>query len=163
MNRKITLIAAVSDNGVIGYQGVVPWKISEDMKHFRDLTMGNPVIMGRKTYDSLPTQFRPLSGRTNIVLSKYLDNSTSGIFVARNLNEALEIARISPSRDDNAYVIGGSLIYGAFIPFASNLELTRVRRTCQGDAFFPLFNGDEWALTNKDIREGYTFESYQRN
>ncbi|MEK6925571.1 MAG: dihydrofolate reductase [Nanoarchaeota archaeon] len=159
--RKITLIAAVSDNGVIGYNDSIPWdKIPEDMRHFRQLTIGNPVVMGRKTYDSL--NGNPLSDRTNIVLSSGLDKQTSGIFVARNLDEALKIAISSPSRDENCYVIGGSRVYSAFLPIASNIELTRVRTLCQGNAFFPLFNAEEWTLAKKDVREGYDFESYER-
>lgn len=164
MSRKVTIIAAVSDNGVIGYQGKLPWdSIPEDMKRFRDLTMGNPVVMGRNTYDSLPPKFRPLPGRTNIVLSKSLDEQMSGIFVARDPTDALSVARMSASKDDTSYVIGGSQIYSAFLPLATNLELTRVRRSCQGDAFFPLFNKDDWTLTGRDPKEGYVFESYQRN
>ena len=163
MPRKVTIIAAVSDNGVIGYRGSIPWgSIPEDMKHFRDITMGNPVVMGRKTYDSLPARFRPLPGRTNIVLSKSLDEQTSGVFVAKDPEEALNVARMSHSKDDNTYVIGGSLVYGAFLPLATNLELTRVRGNFEGDAFFPFFNMDGWNLTSRDAREGYTFESYQR-
>lgn len=157
---KIGLIAALAENRVIGNNGSIPWRIPDDMRHFKELTTGNPIIMGRKTYDSLPR--KPLPGRTNIVLSRDPAYISDGIAVCRTIEEALVIAGDSHSKDKIAYVIGGGAIYSAFLPKANIMELTRVRGTYQGDAFFPEINLDEWDVARVIPREGYQFETYER-
>ena len=113
---SITLIAAVSDNNVIGINGKIPWDIPEYMRRFEDLTLGHPVIMGRKTYESLPKKSRPLPQRKNIVLSNSLC-SRDRIYIARNIDEALSL-----TEGRRSYVIGGDRVYEMFLPIAERLE-----------------------------------------
>ena len=156
---NLTIIVAVSANNVIGKNGKIPWKISEDMKRFKELTTGHPVIMGRKTYESFPPKFRPLPERKNIVLSRNL-NSNENIYIARNIEEALEL-----TEDKNSYIIGGEKIYESFFPLVNKIELTRVHKFMEGDVFFPEVNWNEWNLINeeKNIDEiPYSFMTYVR-
>ena len=113
---KITLIAAISENNVIGVEGKVPWHIPEDMKRFRELTLEHPAIMGRKTYESIPDRFRPLPKRKNIVMSKSL-NPKEGIYIARNVDEALVLAE-----EKDSYVIGGLKFTGYSCPLQTSLK-----------------------------------------
>ena len=158
---KLTLITAISENKVIGFKNKVPWHIPEDMKRFRELTIDHPVIMGRKTYDSLPDKFRPLPDRKNIVLSTSLEPQEK-IYIARNMEEALKLTK---GRDSS--VIGGERVYQLFLPLIDQLEITRVYRDFEGDAFFPEINWDEWELSKRE--EGvskkqihYSFLTYLR-
>ena len=160
---KITLIAAISENNVIGVEGKVPWHIPEDMKRFRELTLEHPAIMGRKTYESIPDRFRPLPKRKNIVMSKSL-NPKEGIYIARNVDEALVLAE-----EKDSYVIGGAEIYRLFLSLADELEITRVRKYFDGNAFFPEVDWNEWKLINPEENlisknEGipYSFLTYKR-
>jgi dihydrofolate reductase len=159
----ITLIAAVSENGVIGNRGKIPWRIPEDMSRFRNLTVGHPVIMGRKTYEWLPERFRPLPMRKNIVLSRtmgYLD----GIHVARNIGEA-----IGMTERKDSYIMGGEQVYGLFRPYAGRMEITRVHDVFEGDAFFPEIAFCWWDLVKKVdgiSKSGginYSFLTYERD
>jgi dihydrofolate reductase len=141
---NLTIIAAISENNVIGNEGTIPWKIPEDMKRFKRLTMSCPIIMGRKTYESIPPEFRPLTGRKNIVLSTSLQNE-DGIYVARTLEEALNF-----TEDKDSYVIGGKQIYETFMPMSNKLEITRVHVSCKGDAYFPEIYWSEWAEIKRE-------------
>lgn len=160
--KMITLIAAISDNDVIGFKGKIPWKIPEDMRRFNALTLNHPVIMGRKTYESLPEEVRPLPQRKNIVLSKTL-RSGNGIYVARNMDEALELAE-----GNRAYVMGGEGVYRDFLPHADKLKITRVHKDFEGDAFFPEIDWGEWDQISEENgiseKEGilYSFLTYLR-
>ena len=157
----IAIIAAVSENNVIGIENRIPWKIPEDMGHFKDLTIGHPVIMGRRTYESISGKFRPLKDRKNIVLSSTL-GSGDGIHVARTIEEALEL-----TNGEDSYVMGGERVYRDFLPLVNRMELTRVHETCDGDAFFPEVDLNDWKLVD-DIRDitslgvEYSFLSYVR-
>ena len=136
----LTLVAAVAANGVIGRDNQLLWHIPEDMAHFRTLTRGCPVIMGRKTWDSLPERFRPLPGRRNLVLTRQAQWQAPGAEVVRSLSEALaRAAQTSPSGDTPAQicVIGGAELYAQALPFADVLELTEVHQAFDGDAHFP--------------------------
>ena len=126
----ITLIAAAAENGVIGAAGRIPWHISGDMKRFKALTMGKAVVMGRKTWDSLPK--KPLPGRDNIVVSRDRTWSAQGAIVAASPQDALARAT------GDVMVIGGAQIYRALEPCATRIELTEVHGDFQGDAFFKL-------------------------
>ena len=152
----LTIIAAISENNVIGNKGKIPWRIEEDMKRFKYLTIGHPVIMGRKTYESIPRKFRPLPERKNIVLSRDYQ-SDEKIYVARDINEALKLT----DRKDS-FVIGGEIIYELFLPFANKMELTRVHDNFEGDVFFPEVNWKEWKLMNEEKHLQYSFLSYSR-
>src|SRR6478609_1826452 len=133
---QIVIIAAVAENGVIGRGGTMPWRLKSDMKHLRALTMGKPVVMGRKTYLSL--YVRPLPGRTNIVVTRDKDFTAPGALVARSLDIALEAARGDAlRRGTEIMVIGGAEIYAQAMPYADQLEITRIHMTPEGDTVFP--------------------------
>ena len=154
----VRIIAAISENNVIGNNNEIPWHIPEDLKRFKQLTMGNSVIMGRKTYESIISRLgHPLKGRKNIVLSRNNDFKDEGIIVARTIDEALD-----KNKDNEiAYVIGGESIYNDFIPFASLMEITRVHKKVEGDAFFPEINWGEWVETFREDKKGYSFITYK--
>jgi dihydrofolate reductase len=139
----IVLIAAVAENDVIGRGGVMPWRIKSDMQHFRALTAGKPVVMGRKTYLSL--SIKPLPGRTNIVVTRDADFTAPGVLVAPSLEAALEAGRGDALRRGGAeiVVIGGAEIYAQAMPRASRLEITRIHARPEGDTRFPAID-DGW-------------------
>jgi dihydrofolate reductase len=140
---QIVLIAAVAENGVIGQGGTMPWRLKSDMKHFRALTMGKPVIMGRKTY--LSTSAKPLPGRTNIVVTRDPQFTAPGALVARSLDIALEVARGDAlRRGSDIMVIGGSEIYAQAMPLAHRLEITRIQMKPEGDTAFPPIDPGVW-------------------
>jgi dihydrofolate reductase len=140
---QIVIIAAVAENGVIGQGGAMPWRLKSDMRHFRALTMGKPVIMGRKTY--LSTSVKPLPGRTNIVVTRDTNFTVPGALVARSLDVALETARGDAlRRGSDIMVIGGAEIYAQAMPLADRLEITRIHMNPQGDTAFPPIDPAVW-------------------
>ncbi|MDB5929930.1 MAG: dihydrofolate reductase [Polaromonas sp.] len=139
---RIHLIYARAANGVIGKDNAIPWRLSEDMAHFKRLTQGWPVIMGRKTWDSLPPRFRPLPGRTNIVITRQAGWASEGALSAASLQAALALC--GPSAQ--AWVIGGAQIYAEALPLASRIELTEIDQDFEGDAFMPPLDA-EWRET----------------
>jgi dihydrofolate reductase len=136
-------VAAVAENGVIGERGKLPWRLKSEMAHFRSITIGRPVVMGRKTYHSLG---RPLVGRTNIVVSRDRSFTASGVLVAPSIGAALTAARGDALRRGAAEiaVIGGAEIYAQTIALADRLVITRVHLQPHGDTRFPPFDGDTW-------------------
>jgi dihydrofolate reductase len=135
--RMITLVLAMAENGVIGKQGAIPWRIAEDMRRFKALTLGKPVVMGRKTWDSLPK--KPLPGRVNIVVTRQADWAADGALGASTFDDAL-------TRAGNAtelMVIGGGEIYREALSSADRIELTEVHRAFEGDAHFD-FDKSGW-------------------
>lgn len=143
----LALVVAVAGNGVIGRGGGLPWRLSSDMKHFRRITMGKPVIMGRRTFASLKG---PLDGRDNIVLTRDPHFAAPGIIVAHSLDEALDIGR-ECARTRGAgeiMVIGGADLYRACLPFARRLHLTRVHAEVDGDVHFPETDFSRWRETH---------------
>lgn len=130
---RISLIAAVARNGVIGDGNALAWDLPDDRRHFRAVTMGAPVIMGRRTWDSLPPRFRPLPGRRNLVLTRRGPWQAAGAEVADSLDAALE--RLSGV--DRVFVIGGADVYAQALALADELELTEIERDFDGDARFP--------------------------
>ena len=143
----IVLIAAVAENGVIGRGGAMPWRLKSDMRHFRNATLGKPVVMGRKTYLSL--SLKPLPGRTNIVVSRDPGFTAPGVLVAASLEAALQAARGDALRRgaDAIMVIGGADIYAQAMPLADRLEITRVHVAADGDAAFPPIDPAVWRQT----------------
>lgn len=133
----ITLILAMADNGVIGNKGVIPWRIGEDLKRFKRLTLGKPVVMGRKTWDSLPK--KPLPERSNIVVTRSPAWHGEGALAAISLEDALAKAGQAPE----VMVIGGAEIYRAALPLAARIELTEVHHGFDGDAHFS-FDSSRW-------------------
>jgi dihydrofolate reductase len=153
---EIIVIAAVAENNVIGSNGDIPWRIKEDFLRFKDLTVGYPCIMGRKTYLSLPR--RPLPGRENIVISSEEDYKAEGAVVVRSFNDAIECCR----GKGKAFICGGAAIYRLGLKVADTFELTKVHKSYEGDTFFPDVDFSEWTLLNEDKREGYSFLTYKR-
>ena len=127
---SIAIIAAMTENRVIGRNGAIPWDLPEDRRHFRELTMGHPVIIGRKTFESIG---RPLPGRMNIVLSRREEYRAEGCLVARDLKAALMAA----AGNDEVFICGGGELYREALPRADRLYLTLVHMTVAGDTFFP--------------------------
>ncbi len=136
---KIHLIYARARNGVIGKDGQMPWHLPEDLAHFKRTTMSHPVIMGRKTWDSLPARFRPLPGRTNIVVTRQSDWHENGATPAPDLREALQLCENSAE----VWVIGGAQIYAQALPLADTVVETVIDADFDGDAFAPPL-GNEW-------------------
>jgi dihydrofolate reductase len=141
---QIVLVAAVAESGVIGRDGGMPWRLKSDMRHFRALTLGKPVVMGRKTYLSL--SIKPLPGRTNIVVSRDAAFTLPGAIVAPSLESALDAARGDALRRgaDAVMVIGGADIYAQAMPLAQRLEITHVYLKAEGDAVFPPIDPAAW-------------------
>ena len=145
MTPPISLIVAVAENGVIGAKGGLPWRIPEDLKHFKSLTLGKPCIMGRKTWESLPR--KPLPGRTNIVVTRDPDFCAEGAAVAHSFDEALSLAR---AEGQEIMVIGGEAIFAAALPIANRIHLTEIAATPRGDAFMPAFDRTLWRETARE-------------
>ena len=138
---KVSIIAGVAENMVIGRENNLLWNIPEDMKRFREITSGHPVIMGRKTFESLPLTFRPLPNRTNIVVTR--DSSykvPEGVIVVNSVEEALKIAKGKDKEE--IFIIGGGQIYAQTIGLADKLYLTIVKGEFEGDTFFPDYKKD---------------------
>jgi len=142
---KLHLIFARAANGVIGRDGTMPWHLPEDLAHFKRTTLGCPVIMGRKTWDSLPPKFRPLPGRRNVVVTRQRDWRAAGATVAHSLPEAMSLC---PS-DGDAWVIGGAEIYAQALPLASTAVVTEIEASYDGDTYAPQF-GPEWLETQRE-------------
>jgi dihydrofolate reductase len=145
---RIALVAAVSRNGVIGRDGTLPWAISSELKRFKAITMGKPIIMGRKTWDSLPR--KPLPGRHNIVITRQPDFGAEGATIVSSRDAALEAA----GAVEETAVIGGGEIYAMFLPLASRLYLTEVDLEVEGDAKFPHFDKDLWMEVSAEHHAG---------
>ena len=130
---RLTIVAAVARNGTIGRDGDLLWRLPEDLAHFRALTMGHPVIMGRKTWDSLPAKFRPLQGRRNIVLSRDGGLKLDGAEVFASLDDALA----ATAGAEQVFVVGGAQLYALALPLADRLALTEIDADFEGDCHFP--------------------------
>ena len=139
------LIYARAANGVIGKDNRLPWHIPEDMAHFKQLTQGCPVVMGRKTWDSLPLRFRPLPGRTNIVVTRQGDWQPDGAHRAGSLPEALALCDAGKT----VWIIGGAQIYAEALPLADCVEVTEIAQDFDGDAYAPVL-GPEWVETARE-------------
>jgi dihydrofolate reductase len=135
----ISMIAALSNNGVIGRDNALPWHLPEDLKYFKRVTMGKPLLMGRKTYESIG---RPLPGRTNIVLTRQPDFDALGVVVVNTPEQALGKARLLDAAE--LMVIGGEDVYRTMLPLAQRLYLTRLDINVVGDAFFPQLEPGQW-------------------
>jgi dihydrofolate reductase len=139
----ISLVVAAAENGAIGHRGALPWRIPEDLKRFKTLTMGKPVIMGRKTWDSLPR--KPLPGRVNIVITRNPDFRADGAIVAHSFVDA-----IAQAGESEIAVIGGEAIFAAALPLAQTIHLTEVAASPDGDAFMPPIDRTQWREIARD-------------
>ncbi len=163
----ISLIAALSQNRVIGKNNDLPWHLPHDMKYFMETTKDHHVIMGRKNYDSLPEKFRPLPHRTNIVVTRQKEFIAPGCQVVHSIEASLSIAQKNNERE--VFIIGGAEIYGMALPIATRLYLTEIHAHIEGDTFFPeVFS--EWKEVSRkphppDERHRYAFDFviYEKN
>lgn len=159
---RIALIAAQAENHVIGLDNQMPWHLPEDLQYFKKVTLGKPVIMGRKTFESIG---RPLPGRTNIVITRQSNWSSEGVSVASSLDAALELAeKESP---DELMVIGGAQIYAEALPSAQRIYLTQIHKVIDGDAWFPALEDDWRQVSRQDGHSekqnlGYSFLTFDR-
>lgn len=142
----VYVIAAVARNGVIGANGGMPWRLPEDLKHFKGLTLGHPVIMGRRTWESLG---KPLSGRENIIVTRRASYAAAGASIAGSLEAALALCAGRPK----AFVIGGTRLFAESLPIAAGLAMTEIHHDYEGDTRFPEYDQSKWKETN---REGHT-------
>jgi len=159
----LTLIAAVARNGAIGRDGDLLWREAADQRHFRTLTTGYPVIMGRKTWDSLPARFRPLPGRRNLVVTRQAGLQFDGAEAVASLDAALMRLRAEP----RAFVIGGGELYTAALPLADTLALTEIDAALDGDTFFPPWPRSAFAEAAREVQQAadgtpFAFVTYRR-
>jgi dihydrofolate reductase len=159
---KIGLVYARSRNGVIGKDGVLPWHLPEDLAHFKRITMGHPVIMGRKTWESLPPKFRPLPGRRNIVVTRQADWQAEGASRASSLQDAIALCEAR----DQAWIIGGAQIFHDALPLAHCCEVTEIDADFEGDVFAPRLD-ESWHETAREnhVSAGgvrFSFVTYTR-
>jgi len=157
---KKVIVAAVSENGVIGRDGDIPWYFPEDLKHFKEVTLNNPVVMGRKTFESLPEDYKPLPDRTNIVLTRSGPDLPESVKVVNSLEDAWSTAE---KFGETVYVIGGSSIYEQTLEDADKLVLTRIHDRYDGDTFFPDWNEENWRLVEENNRGELSFLEYVRS
>lgn len=158
----VSIVVAASTNNAIGVNGALPWHLPEDLKRFKSITLGNPIIMGRLTHESIG---RPLPGRQNIVMTRQADYRASGCDVVGDPQQALQAA----AGAGRVMIIGGGQVYRQFLSLASEVYLTRVHTTVAGDAFFPPLHDAEWALDESEDfaadnrrEHGFSFELYRR-
>jgi len=157
---QLCLIAALAANRVIGAQGRLPWHLPDDLRHFKRLTEGHPVIMGRRTWESIG---RPLPGRRNIVVSRRPGYAAAGAQVAASLDDALALCAGAP----RVFVIGGADLYAAALPIADVLELTEIGAEFEGDTRFPAFEREDWREVRREARQSadglrFDFVRYER-
>jgi dihydrofolate reductase len=137
----VTLIAAVAENGVIGVNNKLPWRLPAEMKYFTQNTLGKPVLMGRKTFESLP---KPLQGRTNIILSRTLEEAPEGCELVRTIEEAVE-----KFGQEELMVMGGEELYTQMLDIADRMLITEIDQSFDGDSYFPDFDRREWELVSR--------------
>jgi dihydrofolate reductase len=159
---RITLVVAAADNGVIGRDNALPWHLPEDLKRFKRVTLGKPIVMGRKTFESIG---KPLPGRLNIVMTREVDYRRDGVTVVHDVEGAL----LAAGAAEEMMIIGGSDLFRLFLPRAAGVHLTRVHGDVAGDVFWPALDGPEWRVVESekfaaDERHAYpmTFESWER-
>ncbi len=153
---KISLISAMSENRVIGINNAMPWHIPEELQHFKQLTMGKPMIMGRKTFDAIGRRLLP--GRKTIVLSRDKDLAVAGVTIAHSVTEALQAAGDAPE----VMIVGGSGVYKEFLPLAHSIYLSVIPEHYTGDAFFPELDLAKWHLTSQQEYEKFYVQHFER-
>ncbi len=156
---RVTIIAAIDENQVLGKDNQLIWHLPDDLKRFKRLTTGHAIIMGRKTFESLP---KALPNRQNIVVTRNLDYSSEGITVCHSIEAAIESAK----DDEQPFIIGGAQIYEQGLKFASIIEVTKIHTQFEGDVFFPKIDYKEWSEVKRQIMEhtdfDYSFITYKK-
>jgi len=154
----VTIVAAVARNGCIGKAGTLPWRIPEDLKRYRVITMGKVLVMGRKTWESIPERFRPLPGRTNVVVTRQADYALpAGVERQSSLEAAL-----AAYAGKEIVINGGAEIYVRAMAHADALDITHVHRDVDGDTFFPVIDPAVWRPTWREDHDGFSFATYER-
>lgn len=156
---QIALVVAIAENSAIGNRGDLLWKLPNDMKRFKEITIGHHVLMGRKTYESIPEKFRPLAGRTNLVMSRKM-NLDERCVTVKNIEEAIAFAK--ENGESELMVIGGGEIYKQTLPIADKIYLTIVNQTFEADTFFPEIDKTHWRKENEqhfpaDEKHAYSY------
>ncbi len=154
----VTIVAAVARNGVIGVDGGLPWSLPDDLRRFKELTLGHVLVMGRRTYESIG---RPLPGRKTVVVtrSEGWGPGSSEVLVARGVSEAIDVAA---AIDDEVFVVGGAEVYAAALPLADRLVLTHVHAEPEGDTRFPELDRREWRELLREDGDGVAYVTYER-
>jgi dihydrofolate reductase len=153
---RLSLVAAVAENGVIGNDGAMPWHYPDDLRHFRETTVGHPVIMGRHTFDAIGG---PLPDRDNVVLSSTPESLPDSVIAVSSLDAATAAA--SDHDRETAYVVGGAAVYHQFLPAADELVLSELDDTYPGDTTFPAVDWDRWRTVERDRYDGFTVVRYR--
>jgi len=160
--KQLAIIVAMAQNRTIGINNTLPWRIPEDMKHFKALTMGHHLIMGRKTFDSIG---KPLPGRITVVVTRNRALQINGCLMAYTLEEAIAAC----AGDEQVFVVGGAELYAQALPLAGTLYITEIQQAVEGDAHFPAFDRTEWLEASREIRHQetpqpleYHFVTYRR-
>ncbi len=164
-NMTISIIVAMAENRAIGKNGDLIWHNSRDLRQFKKITSGHTVIMGYKTYLSLPNQ-KALPNRRNIILSSHLDEAPEGFEIADSIKKALEMVK----KEEEIFIMGGGMVYEQFLPLADRLYLTRIGKSFEADTYFPYINFDEWDLVDLEVIDddpqvdySYRFEVWERS
>lgn len=157
---KLTFVAAVAKNGVMGSHNALPWYIPEDLKHFKQVTLNKPVLMGKNTFDSILNRLKkPLPERTNVVITRQMDfKAPEGVIVYHSLNDALAGLKNEPE----VMVAGGGQIFSQLIDKADKLILTEVHMEVEGDVFFPKVDKKIWKETSREDHEDFSFVEYAK-
>lgn len=161
----ITIIAAVAENGVIGSDGEMPWEYPADLRRFKRLTTGHPVVLGRKTFERIVDRLGgPLPDRRTVVLSRSAPDVPDDVLVAESVAKGEELARAAAEEMgvSEVFVAGGATVYEAFLPRADRLELTEIHDTCEGDTRFPSWERQNWREVAREDREELSFVTYER-
>lgn len=152
---RITLVAALGRNHVIGRDGAMPWHLPEDLRQFKALTLGHPLVMGRRTFDSIG---RPLPGRRTIVITRSVSWAHPGVETAHSFADAISLA--GPA--DEVFVVGGGEIYRQALPWAHRMILTQVDAEPEGDTTFPTWDAEQWQVTEQRPHEGFAVATHER-
>lgn len=153
---RVTLLAALGRNLVIGRDGQMPWHLPADLKHFKTTTMGHPMVMGRKTFDTIG---RPLPGRRSIVVTRQADWSHPDVEAAHSLAEALSLA----GPEAEVFVVGGGQLYAEAMPYAQRMILSELPDSPEGDTFFPEWVAQDWREVSREHEDGFDIATYERS
>ena len=163
MQAKISIIVAMAKNHTIGINNTLPWRCPEDLKHFKSLTMGHHMIMGRKTFDSIG---KPLPGRTTVVITRNQHLKIQGCIVTHSLNDAIKAC----AGDDEVFIVGGAELYTQALPLADKMYITEIQQNVDGDAHFPAFDKQDWQEIARTVHQqvtpqplSYQFVTYQHS
>ena len=160
-DRRISIISALAKNRTIGINNTLPWRLSEDLKYFKALTLGHHILMGRKTYESIG---KPLPGRTTVIITRGNYPAPEGVKIAHSLQEAIDVC----GADEEIFFVGGAELYAQALPLADRLYLTEIQAEVEGDAWFPEYDRSQWQETSRDCRHDdvsgldYCFVVYDR-